>query len=64
MQAGEPVKISGITVKAIPMNHPVPTVGFLADDGKSSILYSADTGPNETLWREAAHASNLKAVIS
>jgi len=63
MQAGTPVKISGLTVKAIPMNHPVPTVGFLADDGKSSLLYSADTGPNEGLWKEAARARNLKAII-
>jgi len=63
MRSGEPVKINGLTVKAIPMNHPVPTVGFLADDGKSSILYSADTGPNEGLWKEAAQASNLKAII-
>jgi ribonuclease BN (tRNA processing enzyme) len=63
MQAGAPVKISGLTVKTVPMNHPVPTVGFLVDDGKSSILYSADTGPNEVLWKEAAKASNLKAII-
>lgn len=63
MQAGTPVKIGGLTVKAIPMNHPVPTVGFLVDDGKSSILYSADTGPNEGLWKEAAKARNLKAII-
>jgi cAMP phosphodiesterase len=63
MKAGTPVKIRGLTVKAIPMNHPVPTVGFLADDGKSSILYSADTGPNEDLWKEAARARNLKAII-
>ncbi len=63
MQVGRPVKIGGLTVKAIPMKHPIPTVGFLVGDGKASILYSADTGPNEGLWNEAAKAMNLKAII-
>ena len=63
MQVRTTVKIDGLTVKAIPMNHPVPTVGFLVGDDRSSILYSADTGPNEVLWKEAATAMNLKAII-
>ena len=60
---GKPVTVAGLKVKAIPMNHPVPAVGFLVSDGKSSFLYSADTGPNEGLWKEAAKAKNLKAII-
>jgi ribonuclease BN (tRNA processing enzyme) len=63
MPLGKPVSIAGLKVKAIPMNHPVPAVGFLVDDGTSSILYSADTGPNEGLWKEAKKAKNLKAII-
>jgi cAMP phosphodiesterase len=63
LKTGTPVKIGRLTVKAIPMNHPVPAVGFLVGDGKSSMLYSADTGPNEGLWKEAARAKNLKAII-
>jgi cAMP phosphodiesterase len=63
MRVGTPVKIGRLTVKAIPMKHAVPTVGFLVDDGKASVLYSADTGPNEGLWKEAAKAMNLKAII-
>lgn len=61
--AGKPVNIAGLRIKAIPMNHPVPAVGFLVSDANSSILYSADTGPNELLWKEAAKAKNLKAII-
>ncbi len=63
MPLGKPVSIAGLKVKAIPMNHPVPAVGFLVSDGKSSFLYSADTGPNEGLWKEAARAKNLSAII-
>ncbi len=63
METGKTVRIAGLKVKAIPMNHPVPAVGFLVSDGKSSFIYSADTGPNEGLWKEAAKAKNLRAVI-
>ncbi len=63
MPLGKTVTIAGLKVKAIPMNHPVPAVGFHVSDGKSSFIYSADTGPNERLWHEAARAKNLKAII-
>jgi cAMP phosphodiesterase len=63
MPIGRPVSVAGLKVKAVPMNHPVPAVGFLVSDGKTSFMYSADTGPNEVLWKEAAKAKNLNAII-
>jgi cAMP phosphodiesterase len=63
MPLGKPVRIAGLTVKAIPMNHPVPAVGFHVSNSKSSFIYSADTGPNEGLWKEAAKAKDLSAII-
>jgi cAMP phosphodiesterase len=63
MPVGEAVSVAGLKVKAIPMNHPVPAVGFLVYDNKSSFIYSADTGPNEGLWKEASKAQNLSAII-
>jgi cAMP phosphodiesterase len=63
MPMGKTVSIAGLKVRAIPMNHPVPAVGFLVGDGKSSFLYSADTGPNEVLWKEASRVKNLSAII-
>jgi ribonuclease BN (tRNA processing enzyme) len=61
--AMRPVRAAGLTFKAIPMNHPVPAVGFLVSDGTTSFLYTADTGPNEGIWREAARARNLRGII-
>jgi cAMP phosphodiesterase len=63
MPLGKAVAVAGLKVKAIPMNHPVPAVGFHVTDGKTSFIYSADTGPNERLWKEAAKAKNLTAII-
>jgi ribonuclease BN (tRNA processing enzyme) len=62
-KAGREFRAAGLTVKAIPMNHPVPAVGFLVSDARSSLLYSADTGSNEKLWKAASTAKNLKALI-
>jgi cAMP phosphodiesterase len=63
MPSGKTMSIAGLKVKAIPMNHPVPAVGFLVSDGKTSFLYTADTGPNEAIWKEASRAKNLNAII-
>jgi cAMP phosphodiesterase len=63
LPAGKTIAAAGLKVKAIPMNHPVPAVGFLVSDGRSSFIYSADTGPNEKLWAEAKKAKNLKGII-
>jgi cAMP phosphodiesterase len=61
--AGAPISVAGLTVQAIPMNHPVPAVGFMVSDARSTIIYSADTGPNEGLWKVASKAKKLKAII-
>jgi cAMP phosphodiesterase len=58
-----PLRVAGLTVKAVPMNHPVPAVGFLVSDRQTSFIYTADTGPNERIWKEAAKARNLKGII-
>jgi ribonuclease BN (tRNA processing enzyme) len=63
MPMGAMVSIAGLKVKAIPINHPVPAAGFVVSDGSLPLLYSADTGPDEGLWKEAAKAKNLKAII-
>ena len=63
LKTGTTVTADGLKVKAIPMNHPVPAVGFVVSDGRSSFVYSADTGPNEKLWAEAKKMRNLKGII-
>ena len=61
--AQRPLRVAGLTIKAVPMNHPVPAVGFLVSDKRTSFIYTADTGPNERIWKEAAKARNLKGII-
>ena len=57
------VQIGGLTVTAIPVNHLVPTVGFLIREGDRSILYSGDTHATEELWHIASRDTTLKAAF-
>lgn len=60
----QPLTVAGLTITPIPVNHIVPCVGYRIDDGKSCLIYSADTGPCERLYEEANRTPNLKALIT
>jgi ribonuclease BN (tRNA processing enzyme) len=57
-----PVTIDGVTFTPIPVDHLVPTYGYLIEKGGSSVLWSSDTGPTRRLWEIANRTPNLKAV--
>lgn len=59
----QPFSLSGFTIQAVPARHPVPTHGYLVDDGKDAVLFAADSGPNPELWSFAAGAERLRAVV-
>jgi cAMP phosphodiesterase len=50
-------------VTPVPVNHTVPTSGFIVHDGTSALIYSGDTGPTDALWKAARELSGLRAVI-
>ncbi len=52
-----------LEVSPIPVNHVVPTVGFLLRQGGSSVLFTSDTGPTDRVWRVANATPDLSAVI-
>jgi ribonuclease BN (tRNA processing enzyme) len=57
-----PLQLDGVSFTPIPVDHLVPTHGFLIDDGASSLLWSSDTGPTKRLWEIANQTKNLKAI--
>src|SRR5690606_25230517 len=62
LSAGVPVEIGGLRVTPVPVNQPVPTVGFLIEDGSGSLVWSSDTGPTKQLWEVANASERLKGV--
>lgn len=63
LDEGQDSDVSGLSVKAIQVNHQVPTIGFLIRDGDSSVLYSGDTHATDELWKVAAKEPTLKAAF-
>ena len=57
-----PIELNGVRFTPIPVDHLVPTHGFLIEQGGRSVLWSSDTGPTQRLWEVANNTRNLQAV--
>ena len=60
----EPFEINGLTLRAIPVTHIVPTSGFIVEDRKGALAFSSDTGPTQRFWEVTNDTKKLKAVIT
>lgn len=58
----EPVPVDGVRFTPVPVDHRVPTHGFLVEQNGSAVLWSSDTGPTVRFWEIANQTPNLKAV--
>lgn len=57
------VEICGFSVKPVRVNHTVEAVGFIIDNGKTSIAYSGDTGSTDRLFEVISKQDNLSAFL-
>lgn len=57
------IQIGNYIIRAIPVSHPVPAVGYFIKQGRSAIIYTGDTGPSEQIWIEANQRPELKALL-
>lgn len=58
--AGREYSVSDYSIRAIPVNHTVPAVGYRVRQGATTLLYTGDTGPTEEIWQ---YASGIDALI-
>ncbi len=63
IESGQPLQLQGLTITPIAVDHLVPTLGFVVDDGVSTVVIASDTGPTDELWRVARATPHLKAVF-
>jgi len=54
--------LAGVKFTPIPVNHVVPTHGFLIEQNGAAVIWSSDTGPTQRLWEIANQTPNLKAL--
>ena len=59
----ETVVCQGLRIRAIPVHHPVYSVGYIIESKDGAVAFSGDTGPTDELWRAINATPNLKAVF-
>ncbi len=60
---GAEARVGDLWVTPVPVEHTVPTTGYIVHNGETGFVYSGDTGPTERLWRVAREMRGLKALI-
>lgn len=62
-RAGEEFRVAHLKVKAVPVNHIVPTVGIVVTDGERTVAFSGDTAETEEFWHLVNEEPRLDALF-
>ena len=62
-EPNRPFACGRYTVIAIPLDHPVPTVAYLIDDGRAAIAIVTDTAPVPAVFAALGRWPRLRAVF-
>jgi len=63
LQPEVPIRVAGLVVTPVTVNHTVPTFGYIVQDGDSAVIFAGDSGPTTRLWQFAADVPGLRAVF-
>lgn len=63
MEPGTMAVASGLKITSFEVNHVVPTVAYIIDDGKDAIAIATDTAPCENLYSKLAGIPHLRALL-
>jgi ribonuclease BN (tRNA processing enzyme) len=63
LESGKMIELQGLKITPVSVDHLVPTLGFVIDDGVHCIVIASDTGPTEEIWKVAHATTRLKAVF-
>jgi len=61
--AGEEFKVAHLTVRAVAVNHIVPTVGLIVSDGRSTVAFSSDTAETQEFWDVINRTPRMNALL-
>lgn len=57
------VDVDGLRIMPVPVDHLVPTFGYVIADERSAVIIAGDTGPTARLWEVAHQTVGLRAVF-
>lgn len=62
-RTGAEFRVAHLRVRAVPVNHIVPTVGLVVTDGRSTVAFSSDTAATDEFWRALDDTPDLSALL-
>jgi cAMP phosphodiesterase len=63
LESEVPVHVEGLRITPVPVNHLIPTFGYVVSDGASAVIFGGDSGATSRLWEVAHETQQLKAVF-
>jgi hypothetical protein len=63
LEPDKPVEVEGLSFLPVPVNHTIPTFGYLVRDGNSAVIFAGDSGSTTRLWEIAHQTPELRAVF-
>jgi ribonuclease BN (tRNA processing enzyme) len=63
LQSEVQVEADGLRITPVPVNHLVPTLGYVIADDQCAVIVAGDTSPTTRLWEVAQQTTNLRAVF-
>jgi len=63
LTSATPVTVGDLTVTPIALDHVVPTLGFIVDDGQTAVAFVSDTSPTSAIWEAINQTQRLRAVF-
>ena len=60
---GQQITIENLVITPVALNHVIPTLGFIVDDGTSAVAFVSDTGPTEEIWEAIRRNPRITAVF-
>ncbi len=63
VKSGKTTHVGGYAVRMIPVTHPVDCQAMFVSGPTGTLVYSADTGPTDRLWKEINALDDLVAFI-
>lgn len=63
LQSESPVEAAGVRVTPVNVDHVVPTMSFIVDDGQAAIAIVSDTSPTQRVWELINQQPRLQAVF-
>jgi ribonuclease BN (tRNA processing enzyme) len=63
LESDKAIELEGLRITPVPVDHVVPTFGFVVEAKDAAVVIVGDTGPTEAIWKYANRTANLKAVF-